>query len=65
MRDDESGHAFSLISPFETRTAGSLQDMELAAVRAAVAAAGGNVSVAARQLGVSRNTVYRKLRSAP
>ena len=24
MRDDESGHAFSFISPFETRTAGSL-----------------------------------------
>jgi transcriptional regulator of acetoin/glycerol metabolism len=39
--------------------------MELAAVRAAVAAAGGNVSLAARQLGVSRNTVYRKLRAAP
>jgi len=47
------------------QAAGSLQDLELAAVRAAVAAAGGNVSVAARQLGVSRNTVYRKLRLAP
>ncbi len=30
----------------------------------AVAAAGGNISIAARQLGVSRNTVYRKLRAA-
>jgi transcriptional regulator of acetoin/glycerol metabolism len=39
-----------------------LQDLELAAVQAAVSAAGGNISVAARQLGVSRNTVYRKLR---
>jgi transcriptional regulator of acetoin/glycerol metabolism len=43
-------------------TAASLQDLELAAVQAAVSAAGGNISVAARQLGVSRNTVYRKLR---
>ena len=32
------------------------------AVRAAVEAAGGNISAAARQLGVSRNTIYRRLR---
>lgn len=53
------------VSGAEAQAASSLQDMELAAVRAAVAAAGGNVSLAARQLGVSRNTVYRKLRAAP
>ena len=40
----------------------SLEDLELDAIRQAVAAAGGNISVAARQLGVSRNTIYRKLR---
>jgi transcriptional regulator of acetoin/glycerol metabolism len=27
-----------------------------------VDAAGGNISVAAKQLGISRNTIYRKLR---
>jgi len=30
-------------------------------VRQAVEAAGGNISLAARRLGVARNTVYRKL----
>jgi transcriptional regulator with PAS, ATPase and Fis domain len=40
----------------------SLEELELDAIRQAVAAAGGNISVAARQLGVSRNTIYRKLR---
>ena len=48
--------------PAAAQAAGSLQDQELAAVRAAVQVAGGNISVAARALGVSRNTVYRKLR---
>ncbi|MBP6765239.1 MAG: sigma-54-dependent Fis family transcriptional regulator [Rubrivivax sp.] len=47
----------------EPGAAGSLQAQELAAVRAAVQAAGGNISVAAQRLGVSRNTVYRKLRA--
>ena len=32
-------------------------------IRSAVEAAGGNVSQAARQLGIGRNTVYRKLRA--
>ncbi len=40
----------------------TMQDMELRAIKAAVAAAGGNISEAAKQLGVSRNTIYRKLR---
>ncbi len=40
----------------------SLEDMELDAIRRAVDAAGGNISAAAKQLGVSRNTIYRKLR---
>lgn len=42
----------------------TLEAQELAAIRRAVDAAGGNISRAARQLGVSRNTVYRKLRAA-
>jgi sigma-54 dependent transcriptional regulator, acetoin dehydrogenase operon transcriptional activator AcoR len=36
--------------------------MELQAIKTAVDAARGNISEAAKQLGVSRNTIYRKLR---
>jgi transcriptional regulator of acetoin/glycerol metabolism len=43
---------------------GSLEALETAAIRSAVAEAGGNISAAARRLGVSRNTVYRKLRAS-
>ena len=38
-----------------------LAHIELAAIRRAVAAANGNVSKAARALGISRKTLYRKL----
>ncbi|HWW05365.1 sigma-54-dependent Fis family transcriptional regulator [Collimonas sp.] len=41
---------------------GSLEDLALAAVKKAFEASGGNVSATAKALGVSRNTVYRKLR---
>lgn len=37
-----------------------LQDMELTAIQRALQQHGGNVSAAARALGVSRNTIYRK-----
>ena len=43
----------------------SLDELELDAIRQAVDAAGGNISMAAKQLGVSRNTIYRKLRWSP
>ncbi|HEY1102425.1 MAG TPA: helix-turn-helix domain-containing protein, partial [Burkholderiaceae bacterium] len=43
----------------------TLQALELDSIRAAIRAAAGNVSLAARQLGVSRNTIYRKLRTEP
>ena len=39
----------------------TLQQLELDTVRRALDEAGGNISVAARRLGVSRNTIYRKL----
>lgn len=39
----------------------SLEAVELGAIRAALQAEGGNISRAARRLGISRNTVYRKL----
>lgn len=41
----------------------SLRQTELQAIAAAVEAAGGNLSAAARQLGIGRSTLYRKLRS--
>ncbi|WP_077036853.1 sigma-54-dependent Fis family transcriptional regulator [Pelomonas sp. KK5] len=43
----------------------TLEKAELAMIRAALAATDGNVSAAAKQLGISRNTIYRKLRGEP
>jgi len=40
----------------------SLEEMEIDAIRLAVEAAGGNISEASKRLGISRNTIYRKLR---
>ena len=40
----------------------SLEEMGIDAIRHAVAAAGGNISEASKRLGISRNTIYRKLR---
>ncbi|NML28386.1 sigma-54-dependent Fis family transcriptional regulator [Zoogloea dura] len=40
---------------------GRLEEMERAAIDAAVAGAGGNLSLAARNLGISRSTLYVKL----
>jgi transcriptional regulator of acetoin/glycerol metabolism len=47
--------------PQEAQTAARLQDLELSAILRALDTHGGNVSAAARALGVSRNTIYRKL----
>lgn len=48
----------------QTAPAATLEAQEVEAVRQAVEAAGGNISLAARRLGVARNTVYRKLTRA-
>ena len=40
----------------------TLGESEIALIQAAVDAANGNISEASRQLGISRNTIYRKLR---
>ncbi|HEY6511783.1 MAG TPA: sigma 54-interacting transcriptional regulator [Burkholderiaceae bacterium] len=40
----------------------SLDELTLEAISQAVSAAHGNISQASRQLGISRNTIYRKLR---
>jgi sigma-54 dependent transcriptional regulator, acetoin dehydrogenase operon transcriptional activator AcoR len=42
---------------------GSLKDVHASAIRSALDQYGGNVSAAARALGVSRNTIYRAMRS--
>lgn len=42
-----------------TRT---LEEQEIEMIRQALAAADGNISVASKRLGISRNTIYRKLR---
>jgi transcriptional regulator of acetoin/glycerol metabolism len=40
----------------------TLEELELQTIRRAVDEAGGNISVASKRLGISRNTIYRKLR---
>jgi transcriptional regulator of acetoin/glycerol metabolism len=50
------------LAPAPAEAPPTLQALETDAIRRAVAAAGGNVSLAARQLGVARNTVYRRLK---
>jgi sigma-54 dependent transcriptional regulator, acetoin dehydrogenase operon transcriptional activator AcoR len=42
----------------------TLEEAEIEMIRAAVEAAQGNISVASKRLGISRNTIYRKLRWA-
>jgi len=46
----------------ETPVPHTLEQAEIAMIRAALDAVGGNISAASKQLGVSRNTIYRKLR---
>ena len=48
--------------PADERTPPSLDELTLEAISQAVSAAHGNISEASRQLGISRNTIYRKLR---
>lgn len=52
------------VMPLVPSPAPTLQAQEMVAIRQAIDAAGGNISRAARQLGVARNTLYRKLRAA-
>jgi sigma-54 dependent transcriptional regulator, acetoin dehydrogenase operon transcriptional activator AcoR len=43
----------------------SLDQLELAAIQKALRECGGNISAAARRLGIARNTLYRKLQDHP
>jgi sigma-54 dependent transcriptional regulator, acetoin dehydrogenase operon transcriptional activator AcoR len=40
----------------------TLEEAEIEMIRNALAVAKGNISEASKQLGISRNTIYRKLR---
>lgn len=42
-------------------TAETLEDLEVSVIQRVLAESGGNVSAAARRLGISRNTIYRKM----
>jgi len=48
-------------APIAAAERGTLEERETAAIRDALKLHGGNVSAAARALGVSRNTIYRRL----
>ncbi|NCT83199.1 MAG: sigma-54-dependent Fis family transcriptional regulator, partial [Comamonadaceae bacterium] len=51
--------AFAAAEPAAART---LEQAEIDMIRATLDAVGGNISLASKQLGISRNTIYRKLR---
>ncbi|MEY4730125.1 MAG: hypothetical protein RL020_1283, partial [Pseudomonadota bacterium] len=48
---------------FPLNSNASLDDMEALAIQRAIEAHSGNISAAARQLGISRNTLYRKMKA--
>jgi transcriptional regulator of acetoin/glycerol metabolism len=59
LEDVESSPAAT--APRVTLTDAKLDNIEASLIRQAIEAHGGNVSAAARQLGISRNTIYRKM----
>jgi transcriptional regulator of acetoin/glycerol metabolism len=59
IADIADNHADVALAP--PPTGANLEEMELAAILKSLEANGGNVSATARALGVSRNTIYRRL----
>ncbi|HMM85825.1 sigma 54-interacting transcriptional regulator [Azohydromonas sp.] len=62
MHGPAAGAAPPATDPRDTRPAGTLEQIEIETIRTTLDAFGGNVTAAARRLGISRNTVYRRLR---
>ena len=50
------------VMPAESAPQATLEQAEIEMIRSVLEAAGGNISAASKQLGISRNTIYRKLR---
>jgi sigma-54 dependent transcriptional regulator, acetoin dehydrogenase operon transcriptional activator AcoR len=65
LEDVQAALALPAASDLMPPPGARLQDVAALAITAAVAQHGGNVSAAARALGVSRNTIYRKMLSTP
>ena len=59
-RDSSAAAPVASMAPMAP-AAGRLEEIEQQAIQRALDAAGGNISAAARKLGISRNTLYRKL----
>ena len=57
----DAGPVAALPLPVTEAPGGTLEARELAMIRQVLEAHGGNVSAASRQLGISRNTIYRRL----
>jgi len=50
------------VAPVQADVRRTLEEIEIETIRLAVEAAKGNISEASKRLGISRNTIYRKLR---
>jgi DNA-binding NtrC family response regulator len=61
LRSDLSRQHGSMISSYPTEMGLSMKDLERKAIKNALAATKGNVSKAARTLGLGRTTLYRKM----
>jgi len=59
--DLQTQSAMQVLSHAGTSASGSLESIELHAIDDAIATCDGNVAAAARKLGVSRSTIYRRL----
>ncbi len=57
-----AGPSVPLVIPVAPAGVFSLRDNELKTIQAALNSCGGNLSLAARQLGIGRSTLYRKLK---
>ncbi len=62
--DNMPGHATANAMANATPPLSGLQQVTLSAIRKSLDEHGGNVSAAAKALGISRNTIYRKLQAA-